>query len=63
MPEIAIEITYEKILEAAAKLSEDDKERLFFSLNKEYAKALDRMQREAWESHQKGESVRLRDLK
>ncbi len=63
MPEIAIEITYEKILEAAAKLSEDDKERLFFSLNKEYAKALDQMQREAWESHQKGESVRLRDLK
>ncbi len=63
MPEIAIEITYEKILEAAAKLSEDDKERLFFSLNKGYAKALDEMQREALGRHHKGESVRLRDLK
>jgi len=63
MPEIAIELTYEKILEAASKLSDDDKERLFFSLNKDYAKALDEMRQEAWESHQKGESVRVRDLK
>ena len=38
MPEIAIELTYEKIIEAASKLSEDDKERLFFSLNKDYSK-------------------------
>ncbi len=63
MPKIAIEITYEKILEAASKLSEDDKERLFFSLNKDYAKALDEMRKEAWKSHQRGESFRLRDLK
>lgn len=62
MPEIAIELTYEKILEAASKLSEDDRERLFFSLNKDYAKALDQLRKEAWESHQQGESVRLRDL-
>ena len=62
MPEIAIELTYEKILEAASKLSEDDRERLFFSLNKDYAKALDELRQEAWESHQQGESVRLRDL-
>jgi len=33
MPKIALELTYEKILEAAAKLTEEDKERLFFSLN------------------------------
>jgi len=62
MPEIAIELTYEKILEAASKLSEDDRERLFLSLNKDYAKALDQLRKEAWESHQQGESVRLRDL-
>ena len=62
MPEIAIELTYEKIMEAASKLSEDDKERLFFSLNKDYAKALDAVRKEAWENHQQGESVRLRDL-
>lgn len=62
MPEIAIEITYEKIIEAASKLSEDDKERLFFFLNKDYAKALDDMRKKAWKNHQQGESVRLRDL-
>jgi len=63
MPEISIELTYEKILEAASKLSEDDRERLFFSLNKDYAKALDEMQKQAWKSHQQGESVQLRDLR
>jgi len=62
MPEIAIELTYEKIIEAASKLSDDDKERLFFSLNKDYAKALDEMRKEASKSHQQGESIRLRDL-
>jgi len=62
MPEIAIELTYEKIIEAASKLSEEDKERLFFSLNKDYAKALDEMRKEAWKTHQQGESVQLRDL-
>ena len=62
MPEIAIELTYEKIIEAASKLSEEDKERLFLSLNKDYAKALDQMRKEAWKNHRQGESVQLRDL-
>ena len=63
MPEIAIELTYEKIIEAASQLSEDDKERLFFSLNKDYAKALDKMRKQASKNHQQGKSVRLRDLR
>jgi len=63
MPEIAIELTYEKIFEAASKLTEEDKERLFFSLNRDYANALDEMRKKAWESHQRGESVKLKDLK
>jgi len=62
MPKIAIELTYEKIIEAASKLSEEDKERLFISLNKDYANALDEMRKEAWEKHRQGESVQLRDL-
>jgi len=62
MPEIAIELTYEKILEAASKLNTEDKERLFFSLNKQYAQALDEMGKEAWESHQRGKSIRLKDV-
>ena len=57
IPKIAIELTYEKIIEAASKLSEDDKERLFFSLNKDYAKALDEMRKEAWENHRQDKSA------
>ena len=63
MPKIALELTYEKILEAATKLNEEDKERLFFSLNKDYAKALDEMRIEARKNHQRCESIRLKDLK
>ena len=62
MREIAVELSYEKILEAALKLTEDDKERLLFSLNENYAKALDDMAKDACESHHRGESVRLKDL-
>ncbi len=62
MPKIAIELTIEKIIEAASKLSEDDKERLFFSLNRDYAKALDEMRKDAWKNHRQGESAQLRDL-
>jgi len=62
MPKIAIELTYEKIIEAASKLSEDEKERLFFFLNKDYAKALDEMRKEAWEKHRQDKSAQLRDL-
>jgi hypothetical protein len=62
MPEIAIDLPYEKIVEIVSKLSDEEKERLFFSINEDYAKALGKMQNEAWQSHQRGESVRLRDL-
>jgi hypothetical protein len=62
MPKFAIELPYEKIVEIVSKLSDEEKERLFFSINKDYAKALGKMQNEAWKSHQQGESVRLRDL-
>ena len=63
MPKIAIELPYEKIVEVVSKLSEEEKERLFFSINEDYAKALGAMRNEAWKSHQQGQSVRLRDLK
>ena len=63
MPEIAIELTCEKIIEPASKLSEEEKERLFFSLSKDYAKALTEMRKEAWKDHEQGDdSVLLRDI-
>ena len=63
MPKTAIELPYEKIGEVVSKVSEEDKERLFFSINEDYAKALGEMRKDAWKSHQQGESIRLRDVK
>ena len=63
MPKIAIELPYEKIVEVVSKLSEEEKERLFFSINEDYANALGEMRKKAWKSHQQGESIALRDLK
>jgi len=63
MPKIAIELPYEKIVEVVSKLSEEDKEHLFFTINEDYAKALGEMRKEAWKSHQQAKSIRLRDLK
>ena len=63
MPKIAIELPYEKIVEVVSKLSEEDKEHLFFTINEDYAKALGEMRKEAWKSHQQGKSIRLRDSK
>jgi hypothetical protein len=63
MPKIAIDLSYEKIVEVVSKLSEEDKERLFFSINEDYAKALGEMRKDAWKNHQQGKSIRLRDVK
>lgn len=41
MPEIAIELTCEKIIETASKLSEEEKERLFFFAQQRLRKGLD----------------------
>jgi len=49
---------YLKQLQSWTKRTKND----FFSLNKTYAKALDEMGEEARESHQRGESIRLKDL-
>ena len=63
MPEVSVDLNYDKILEAASKLSDEEKERLSLSLNRDLAFALESMCRDAWKSHRKGQSTRLRDLK
>jgi hypothetical protein len=63
MPEVSIELNYEKILEAALKLRDEEKERLLLNLNRDLSVAVESMRSEAWESHRKGQSTRLRDLK
>lgn len=63
MPRITLDLPFEKIVETVKNLSEEEKEMLFFSVNKDYAKALGKMKDEAWEDHQAGKSISLEDLK
>lgn len=63
MPRITLDLPFEKIVETVKGLSEEEKEKLFFAVNEDYAKALGKMKKEAWEEHQSGKSVPLEDLK
>ena len=62
MPQITIELPFEKVLEVVQHLSEEEKEKLFFTVNKDYARALDKLREEAWKEHQQGRSISLEDL-
>ncbi len=63
MPRITLDLSFEKIVETVKSLSEEEKERLFFAVNEDYAKALGKMKDEAWKEHQAGQSIPLEDLK
>ncbi len=62
MPQITVDLPFEKIIDTVKKLSEEEQERLFFTINKDYAKALKKMKYEAWKAHRKGKSVPLENL-
>lgn len=62
MPQITLDFSFEKIVDTVKKLSEEEKERLFFTINEDYAKALGKMKDEAWKEHQKGKSIPLENL-
>ncbi|MGA1794379.1 MAG: hypothetical protein ACMUIL_00855 [bacterium] len=63
MPKITLDLPFEKIVETVKCLSEEEKEQLFFAVNKDYAKALGKMKDEALKEHQAGRSIPLEDLK
>ena len=62
MPQITLDFSFEKIVDTVKKLSEEEKERLFFTINEDYAKTLGKMKDEAWKEHQKGKSIPLENL-
>jgi len=62
MSQVTLEVPFEKVLEIVQHLSEEEKERLFFTVNEDYARALDELRKEAWEEHQQGRSISLEDL-
>ena len=62
MPQITLDLPFDKIVETVKRLSEEDQERLFFSVNEDYAGALGKMRDEAWKEHQAGKSTSLDNL-
>ncbi len=62
MPEITLDLPFDKIVETVKRLSEEDQERLFFTINEDYAGALGEMRDEARKEHQAGKSTSLDNL-
>ena len=62
MPKVIVDMTFEKIVDTVKKLSEQEQEQLFFTVNKDYAKALGKMREEARKEHRKGRSISLEEL-
>jgi hypothetical protein len=59
MSKVSIRVDLEEIKEAISKLSDDEKEALFFELNPAWGKALERMEKEALKNLREGETVSL----
>ena len=62
MPQITLDLPFDKIVETVKRLSEEDQERLFFTINEDFAGALGKMKDEAWKEHKAGDSTSLADL-
>ncbi len=62
MPQITLDLSFEKIVDTVKRLSGEDQERLFFTINEDYASALGKMRDEARKEHQAGDSTPLENL-
>ncbi len=62
MPQIMVDLPFEKIVATVKKLSEEEQEKLLFAINNIYAKALGKMRDEAWKGHREGKSIPLESL-
>lgn len=62
MPQIMVDLPFEKIVATVKKLSEEEQEKLLFAINNDYAKALGKMRDEAWKGHREGKSISLESL-
>ncbi len=62
MPQITLDLPFEKIVDTVKRLSEEEQEQLFFAINEDYARALGKMRDEAWKEHEAGDSTPLENL-
>ena len=60
MPQITLDLPFEKNVETVKGLSEEEREKLFFAVNEDYAKALGKMKFLLSSLHKK--SVLVKDL-
>ncbi len=63
MPQITLDLPFEKIVDSVKKLSKEEQEQLFFTVNEDYAKALKKMRDEARKEHKDSKSIPLENLK
>jgi len=62
MNKVKIEVSIDQLKKAISKLSDDEKEELFFELNPAWSKALERMEKEAIREDNEGKTVSLKDV-
>lgn len=62
MPQIILDLPFDKIVDTVKRLSEEEQERLFLAINEDYAGALGKMKDEAWKEHKAGDSTSLEGL-
>ena len=62
MPQVMVDLPFEKIVATVKKLSEEEQEKLLFAINNDYAKALGKMRDDARKGHREGKSIPLESL-
>ena len=62
MNKVKIEVGIDQLKKAISKLSDDEKEELFFELNPAWGKALGRMEKEAIREDNEGKTISLKDV-
>jgi len=59
---LKIDLDFEELKKIISRLSEDEKEALFFELNPTWGKALEKMEKEAIREDEEGKTVNLEDI-
>ena len=59
---LKIDLDFEELKKIISRLSEDEKEALFFELNPTWGKALEKMEKEAIREDEEGKTVNLEDF-
>ncbi|GAI04947.1 unnamed protein product [marine sediment metagenome] len=59
---LKVDLEFEELKKVISRLSEDEKEALFFELNPAWGKALEKMEKEAIREDEEGKTVNLEDI-